>query len=267
MKKSYVFRIYPSKNQEARLNRTLSTCRHLYNEALAERRRQAELNNLQRNFDVFPWGKPEWISYEDQANALPGNKTNSQEEVHAQVLQNVLKRLDRSFQNLYNGFGYPRFKGRNRYNTFTYPQSGFEINDMDLILSKIGSVRIFQHREMEGKIKTCTIKSLAKSILDAGWGQIIRFTAYKAAYAGKTVELVDPYWTSQTCLCGAKVPKSLKVRTHVCPECGLILNRDHVSAILIERRGKQYVPTDCGELTPVESMQISNSWKQEAPLL
>jgi putative transposase len=108
---------------------------------------------------------------------------------------------------------------------------------------------------------------LAKSILDAGWGQIIRFTANIAAYAGKTVELVDPHWTSQTCLCGAKVPKSLKVRTHICPECGLILNRDHVSAILIERKGKQYVPTDCGELTPVESMQISNSWKQEAPLL
>jgi putative transposase len=96
---------------------------------------------------------------------------------------------------------------------------------------------------------------LAKSILDAGWGQIIRFTAYKAAYAGKTIELVDPYYTSQTCLCGHHVPKKLKVRIHVCPQCGLILNRDHVSAILIERKGKLNVPTECGELTPVESMQ------------
>jgi putative transposase len=110
---------------------------------------------------------------------------------------------------------------------------------------------------------------LAKSILDAGWGQIIRFTAYKAEYAGKTIELVDPHYTSQTCLCGAKVPKKLSVRIHVCPQCGLILNRDHVSAILIERKGtvnvrQLNVPTDCGELMPVERLN-RDSLKQEAP--
>lgn len=158
MKKSYKFRIYPNRNQEAKLNRTLSTCRHLYNDALDERRRQGELNRIKREFQVFPWGKPEWISYEDQANAMASAKTDFQKEVHSQVLQNVLKRLDRSFKNMFNGFGYPRFKGRNRYNTFTYPQSGFGIKDKKLNLSKIGSIRMFQHREIEGTIKTCTIK-------------------------------------------------------------------------------------------------------------
>ncbi len=63
---------------------------------------------------VFPWGKTEWISYEDQANNLSESKTPFQKEVHSQVLQNVLKRLDRTFKNFFNGFGYPRFKGRNR---------------------------------------------------------------------------------------------------------------------------------------------------------
>ena len=63
MMKSYSFRIYPNKNQEVKLNRTLSTCRHLYNDSLAERKRQAELNRLKIEFDVFPWGKPEWIDY------------------------------------------------------------------------------------------------------------------------------------------------------------------------------------------------------------
>lgn len=158
MKKAYQFRIYPNKNQEVILNRTLSTCRHLYNEALDERRRQAELNRIKREFQVFPWGKPEWINYEDQQNALPESKTPSQKEVFSQVLQNVLKRLDRSFQNFFRGNGYPRFKPRNRYETFTYPQKGFEINDGRLNLSKIGGIRIFLHREIEGKIKTCTIK-------------------------------------------------------------------------------------------------------------
>ena len=158
MRKTFQFRIYPNKNQEVVMNRTLSTCRKLYNEALAERKRQAELNKLERTFGVIPWGKPEWIEYEDQQNALPLTKTSYQKEVFSQVLQNVLKRVDRSFKNFFRGFGYPRFQGRNRYNSFTYPQSGFSIEDGKLNLSKIGNIKIILHREIEGKIKTCTIK-------------------------------------------------------------------------------------------------------------
>jgi putative transposase len=158
MKKAYSFRIYPNKNQEVKLNRTLNTCRHLYNDALSERKRQAELNRLKRDFQVFPWGKPKWISYEDQANTLSSEKNLFQKEVHSQVLQNTLKQLDRSFKNFFNGFGYPRFQGKSRYNTFTYPQSGFELKNGKIKLSKIGNIEIVQHRDMEGKIKTCTIK-------------------------------------------------------------------------------------------------------------
>jgi putative transposase len=123
MKKTYRFRIYPNKNQEVVMNRTLSTCRHLYNDSLGERKRQAELNELERTFGVCPWGKPQWIEYKDQQNALPLTKTSYQKEVFSQVLQNVLKRVDRSFKNFFNGFGYPRFQGRDRYNSFTFPQS------------------------------------------------------------------------------------------------------------------------------------------------
>jgi len=156
--KAYKFRIYPNRNQEVRLNRTLSTCRHLYNEALSERKRQAELNELMRDFGVFPWGKPEWTNYYEQANNLTSSKTHEQKEVFSQVLQDVLRRLDKTFKNFYRGFGYPRFKGRNRYDSFTYPQKGFEFKDGKFQLSKIGNVRIFQHREIEGTVKTCTIK-------------------------------------------------------------------------------------------------------------
>lgn len=163
MKKAYSYRIYPNKNQEVKLNRTLSICRHLYNDALAERKKRIELNRLRREFQVFPWGKPEWISYEDQANNLTCNKDSFQKEVHSQVLQNVLKRVNKSIENFFNGFGFPRFKGRNRYDSFTYPQSGFEVEIDDekegkLTLSKIGTMRIILHRNIEGRIKTCTIK-------------------------------------------------------------------------------------------------------------
>ena len=113
---------------------------------------------MKQQFDVFPWGKPEWINYYDQKLDLTANKTPYQKEVHSQVLQDVIKRVDRSFKNFYNGFGYPRFQGKNRYNSFTYPQSGFGVQDGKLILSKIGRLKIILHREIEGKIKTCTIK-------------------------------------------------------------------------------------------------------------
>jgi len=158
MKKTFQFRIYPNKNQEVALNRTLSTCRRLYNDALAERKRQSELNELERSFGVYPWGKSDWLNYYDQANSLSGSKTEFQKDVFSQVLQNVLKRVERSFKNFFNGYGYPRFQGRDRYNSFTFPQSGFKIEDGKLNLSKIGNIKIVLHREIEGKIKTCTIK-------------------------------------------------------------------------------------------------------------
>jgi putative transposase len=158
MKKTFKFRIYPNKNQEVTLNRTLSTCRYLYNDSLAERKRQSELNELERTFGVTPWGKPQWVNYYDQTNDLSVSKTDFQKDVHSQVLQNVLKRVDRSFRNFFNGFGYPRFQGRDRYNSFTFPQAGFKLEDGKLNLSKIGNIKIIQHRQIEGTIKTCTIK-------------------------------------------------------------------------------------------------------------
>jgi putative transposase len=54
--------------------------------------------------------------------------------------------------------GYPRFKSGDRYDSFSYPQGGFEIINKRLHLSKIGHIKLKLHREMKGTIKTCTIK-------------------------------------------------------------------------------------------------------------
>ena len=78
---------------------------------------------------------------------------------------------------------------------------------------------------------------LAKSISDAGWYQLMNFTKSKAECAGKLVEFVNPNGSSQTCICGFRVPKKLSVRIHSCPSCGLFMDRDHVSAMIIENRG------------------------------
>lgn len=290
-------------------------------------------------------------------------------EVHSQVKQDVIRRLGKSFDSFFRRckkgetkVGYPRFKGKNRYNSFTYPQSGFSISGKKLKLSKIGEIRIVQHREIEGKIKTCTIRRdgiqwyatfsvviknnvkpvepiafigidvglnsivtlsdgaqvnspkyycnteiklkkqqhelsrkkkfsnnwkkqcdkvnklhrkirnqrndfnhklsrelinvydcivfedlnikdmvknsrLSKSIHDASWSNLIQFTKYKAEEAGKFVKLVNPCNTSQICSnCGQNVKKSLATRTHNCPHCGLIIDRDHNAAINILNR-------------------------------
>jgi len=79
--------------------------------------------------------------------------------------------------------------------------------------------------------------SLAKAISDAAWSQFITILTSKAEEAGRQVIAVDPRGTSQTCLCGARVPKTLADRWHDCPSCGLSLPRDHVSAMLIKRLG------------------------------
>ena len=86
-------------------------------------------------------------------------------------------------------------------------------------------------------IKGMSSGMLAKSVHDVGWGSFFNMLAYKAESAGREFVKVDPRGTSQTCLCGARVPKKLWNRWHSCPVCGLERARDHVSAQLILRLG------------------------------
>jgi putative transposase len=79
---------------------------------------------------------------------------------------------------------------------------------------------------------------LAKSVHDAGWSMFVAMLVYKAECAGRRVEKVDPRDTSQTCVCGARVPKTLADRWHDCPACGLSAGRDHVSARIILSRAR-----------------------------
>ena len=81
--------------------------------------------------------------------------------------------------------------------------------------------------------------NLAKSISDAGWAQFCTILEAKAAYAGRRVVAMPPAYTSQDCSgCGGRVPKSLSVRTHVCPVCGLVMERDEHAARNIQWAGQ-----------------------------
>ena len=68
---------------------------------------------------------------------------------------------------------------------------------------------------------------LAKSIMDASWGAFLNILTAKAESAGHEVIRVNPRYTSQTCSrCGERIQKSLSVRTHICPHCGYVEDRD-----------------------------------------
>lgn len=108
-------------------------------------------------------------------------------------------------------------------------------------------------------------KEKGKGKEKASWDQLISFATYKAEGAGKIVELVDPKGTSQECFgCGAVVPKTLTVRVHRCPRCGLVMDRDENAARNILARSI-HVGQELPESTPVEIFD-RRSMKQDAPV-
>lgn len=362
MRLTYKYRLYPTSAQRTSLQKTLEACRWLYNKTLETRKNAWE----QERKTVDRYDTINLLAYwKAEKPALLG--------VHSQVLQEVCTRVDLAFQAFFRRVkagkkevGYPRFRGFGRYDSFTFPQSGFALLDNGrLRLSKIGDVKIELHRPVAGKCKTLTIrrdsvgnwyacfscevepksleptpnvvgvdlglttfaylsngekiarqrwmkqderdiarlqrkkerfakgsserrkvvhalrhayeraanrrrnfahqesrklvneyqfivfenldiqdmqvsgnKTISRGIADVAWGQFVQFTVYKAANAGRTVVLVNPRGTTQTCSgCGSIVPKDLSVRVHDCPNCGLRLDRDHNAALNILARG------------------------------
>jgi putative transposase len=81
-------------------------------------------------------------------------------------------------------------------------------------------------------------RHLAKSISDAGWSTFRKWLEYFGCKYGKVTVAVPPHYTSQNCAnCGKTVKKALSVRTHVCPHCGYVADRDVNAALNILQRG------------------------------
>jgi len=156
MLRAYRYRIYPTKSQVTLLEQTLEICRWVYNDTLALRKDAWEQE--QRSISLFETNKilTQWKRERPELK-----------QVYAQTLQNVQVRVDLAFKAFFRRVksgenpGYPRFKGRGRYDSFTYPQGqkgGFKFNGDHLHLSKIGDVKIILHRQIEGTIKTLTVR-------------------------------------------------------------------------------------------------------------
>lgn len=144
--KTYKYKLKPTISQANKMESWLHTCRFVYNCALEER------------ITVYT-ETGEGVSKYEQYNQLPSIKTDLPfvAEVYSDTLQEVLDRVDNSYKKFFSGAGYPKFKGRNYYNSFSFKRN-ISIVDGKIKLPKIGLVKYFKSRDIVGKIKTADIK-------------------------------------------------------------------------------------------------------------
>jgi putative transposase len=154
VRKTYKYKLTPTPEQERAMAFVVRRCRELYNAALQERKAAWQQCGVS-------------VTEAMQSAQLPAIKEVRTEyrDIHSQVLQDVLTRLDRAFQRFFARVkagetpGYPRFQGMNRYNSFTYKQfgNGATLDNGFLVLSKIGRVAVRWSRPIAGTIKTVMI--------------------------------------------------------------------------------------------------------------
>jgi putative transposase len=158
VRKSYKYKLNPTPQQERELGRVLGLCRWLYNTALEQRiiawqrvrvsvsryQQEAELKDVRAAF-------PEYAS------------------IHSHVLQDVLARLDKTYQAFFRRIqrgekaGFPRYQARTRWHSFTYKEygNGATLDSDFLVLSKIGRIAMRWSRPVQGTPKTVTISKEA----------------------------------------------------------------------------------------------------------
>jgi putative transposase len=154
---TFKYQLIPTPEQERTLETVVWRCRELYNAGLQERKGAWEKCRV-------------CVTFAMQSAHLPAIKQVRPEynEIDAQVLQDVLHRLDKAFAAFFRRVkagerpGCPRFQGQDRYTSFTYPQvgahGGATLDGGMLRLSKLGRIPIRLHRPLAGTPKTATIR-------------------------------------------------------------------------------------------------------------
>jgi putative transposase len=139
LRKTYKEKLRPTPTQERALEEVLWRCRDLYNAALEQRitayqRRHLSLSRYTQEAEL----KDIRAEFPDYAA------------IHSHILQDVLARLDRTYQAFFRRVqcgekaGFPRFKGRNRFHSFTFKEygTGARLDNGVLVLSKIGRISV-----------------------------------------------------------------------------------------------------------------------------
>jgi putative transposase len=154
MRKTFKYRIYSNKEVISKVDNWLELCRNLYNGALANRIYAYKMQKAS-------------ISSFTQINELPDIKESMPEykQVGSQVLQGVLERLNGAYKSFFRRVkrggeepGFPRFRGKNRYDSFTLKNTGWALDGRFLSIRNIGRFKMRLSRPMQGNIKTITIR-------------------------------------------------------------------------------------------------------------
>jgi putative transposase len=158
VRKTYQYILRPTPQQERELARVLGVCRWLYNTALEQRitawqRARVSVSRFQQEAEL-----------KDIRAAFPEYAS-----IHSHVLQDVLARLDKTYQAFFRRVktgekaGFPRYQARTRYHSFTDKEygNGATLDNGFLVLSKIGRIAIHWSRWIEGTPQTVTISKEA----------------------------------------------------------------------------------------------------------
>src|SRR5689334_6898356 len=154
LRKTFKYKLMPTPEQERELGRVLGLCRWLYNTALEQRitayqRRRVSVSRFQQEAEL-----------KDIRAEMPEYAA-----IHSHVLQDVLARLDETYQAFFHrvtagaNAGIPRYQGRDRWHSFTYKEfgNGATLENGFLVLSKIGRIAMRWSPPLEGTPKTVTI--------------------------------------------------------------------------------------------------------------
>ncbi|HEX9132607.1 MAG TPA: transposase [Ktedonobacteraceae bacterium] len=149
---------------------------------------------------------------------------------HYRKAEKKLKRLHRRLSRKQKG-GNNRKKARQRlakgYLKVQRQREDFARKKANALVSSSDLIA-YEHLQIRNMARN---RRLAKSIHDAGWGTFLRWVRHYGNVHGIPVIAVEPHWTSQDCsVCGTRVKKSLSMRTHLCPTCGLVVDRDENAA-------------------------------------
>lgn len=153
--KAFTYRLYPTSKQTEQLEWVLSHCCELYNAALQERK------------EAWKYERKS-IGFAEQCRSLTEIRNEIRpeyKEIGSHVLQNVLHRVDNAFKAFFRRVksgekpGYPRYQSARCYDSFCFPDAaGWKISEKRLSIAHIGSIKVKWHREIQGKVKTTTIK-------------------------------------------------------------------------------------------------------------
>ncbi|MDJ0691956.1 MAG: transposase [Xenococcaceae cyanobacterium MO_188.B32] len=187
---AYRYKLNPSQNQAEKMNNWLSMLRANYNFNLRDRIEAFEqvskpllgnYSRLEHKGECCPLtcsvsknatlGSP-WKNNGKKRNAYEQQSSNLlilkkerpwYRNIHSTVLQQNLKRLHKAFDNFFEGRGYPKFKNRSKFRSFSYPPGQVKITEKAVYLPSIGWCRYFNSRVIpQGfKVKTVTVRHKA----------------------------------------------------------------------------------------------------------